>query len=271
MVSISNLLYGQTFDEISNELCNKNSKGFIIFSENQKLSNLVSSQPELKRFTVYQTNYGSEIAKRFGIASPSMCAINKNMDVVEKEELSSAGWKRMKKHLKFKISDDCILIERPSEIQLMTVVQQLTNNELETTIISDSMDAVGVESDFVIQERIPEAILSKIIDESNDMDTDIKEQMIPQYVVNTNSSESYDISEQRYWTVQLGAYGSERRAYDKISKCSDVQLEMVVRTKNVILNGEYKELYTVCAGQFVELANAREWAKKLNGFVYEIQ
>jgi septal ring-binding cell division protein DamX len=67
--------------------------------------------------------------------------------------------------------------------------------------------------------------------------------------------------------VQIGAYGTEKRANDKIRKSDHVHMDMEVRRKWV----EGKELYVVCAGRFVERRNAKEWAGRLNGFVYEIR
>lgn len=226
--------YGQTFDDIAKRLCDENKKGFVIFGKNGKLSNLVSSQPELKNFIVYECDYKSEIGKRFGVSSPTMYALNKNMVVEAKEELSSKGWKEMKKQLKFRLSEDCILIARPTEVELMAVVQPMTHKELETQLIEDSKEEKAeVETTFVQNKIVPE--------------------------------------EQQYWTVQLGAYNKEENAYRKMRNSTHVELEMNVRKKYLILNGEYKEFYVVYAGLFADRTKAKQWADTLNGFVYEIQ
>lgn len=238
---ISSVCHAQTFEEVSKRLCDENKKGFIIFGENPKLANLVESQPELKKFVVYKLDYKSEIGKKFGVSTPTMYALNKNMVVQAKEELSSRGWKEMKKHLKFKLSEDCILIARPVESELNAIAEKIAPPEQKKV------------------EQLKEEKVESIVEESVVQETVVREPVVQ------------DTYSKSYWTVQLGAYGSEQRARNKIAKCTHVELDMNVNKKHVILNNEYKEVYVVYAGQFSNKTEARQWADKLNGFVYEVQ
>lgn len=243
-------LFAQSFTDVAEQLCQEGKRGFVIFGDNGKVSSLVKSQPELKDFIVYELPYNSEIGKRVGVDRPMMYAFNKNMVLVDKQELSSRGWKEIKKNLKFRLSKDCMMVveDEPAVVVAETEfkpthqVSEVTHKELERMLVEDTKPK-------------PEPKKEE------------KKEVIP---LSPSSHSGESVSPQRFWTVQIGAYGTEERAQNKIKKSVDVPLGMKVVEKRVVIDGENKKLYAVCAGQFPERQSAKVWAGKLNGFVYEI-
>ena len=241
------LIAAAQFSKVADEVCDNNTKAFIIFGKHD-LNQTILKQPELEKLWVYELAYDSEFGKRLKVNSPTMYLFDKNMMALAQEDVSRTGWRRMKEAMKRPTSKDCLLMAEN--------VEKAADGDLVARPTEDELGEFKIEvpdSEPWTPEPIP-AEPEPATKAASPGKTTTKAQDYPLEDLPAG------LKVQRFWTVQIGAYTSEANAKKKVAEYPD-------------LYPTYKMvggLYKVTFGTFTQEASAKEFATKYKGIVKEL-
>ena len=249
LLFLPGLLLAQ-FEQVANDVCDKNTKAFIVFGDDD-LNQTIIKQPELSKLWVYEMAYDSEFGRRLKVNTPTMYLFDKNMRALAQEDVSRSGWRRMKEAIKRPTSKDCLLMAEK--------VEKTPEGDLVARPSEDELGEFKIEVPDV-EPWQPEPIPAEPEPTPAPKPTPSSDKQKTAAKTYTNEDQPAALTAQKFWTVQIGAYSSESNAKKKVSQYPDLYPTYKLD------NG----LYKVTFGAFTQQASAKEFASKYNGIVKEI-
>lgn len=236
------------FTIMGDKLCAEDKRGLIFFGESAyyshslgkqvKFSEYVSTEYNLDSCVVYKLSLQDNFAKKLGVAEPSVYLFNKNMTLIDWKHQTSEGWDVVynyinPKHRRYvKKTTDC----------LVTTITPTPNYQFNW----DTHESLITANDKPKSKKIESPQLNA-----------------------TNASPKRTPGKSK-WVFQIGAYGTRKRAEEKLDKCKKSYPNSFIIEKYVTIDNKLTKVYAVVIGEYDNEKSAMAMISELKGFAFEL-